>query len=221
VETRSERGFCDHSVTKQKNQSQGRSGECSPQTSVRRVASHISGCIPPDTANRKPPNSVKRTPFWTTVCMCSSKSQGEHQITKKLALVLTILAGLVAGTIPALAQTNATQNLNSVYGSWMLYSSATVSSGTARTSGVSERSKYAGHPRDANPDVYRAAVTIRTAERALTSRRSLRQSSSRRSIRAEALRNNGERQMAMHSQSPIASKNVSCPRGAADGACAF
>ena len=37
VETRSERGFCDHSVTKQKNQSQGRSGECSPQTSVRRL----------------------------------------------------------------------------------------------------------------------------------------------------------------------------------------
>jgi len=55
VETRSERGFCDHSVTKQKNQSQGRSGERSPQTSVRRVASHISGCIPPDTANRNFP----------------------------------------------------------------------------------------------------------------------------------------------------------------------
>jgi hypothetical protein len=42
---------------------------------------------------------------------------------KTLALVLSILCGLVAGTIPALAQsTNAT--LNSVCGSRTLYSNA-------------------------------------------------------------------------------------------------
>jgi hypothetical protein len=48
-----------------------------------------------------------------------SKPQGEHHMTKKLPLVLTILAGLVAGTIPALAQsTNATLNGGQDFSKW-------------------------------------------------------------------------------------------------------
>jgi uncharacterized protein YraI len=52
---------------------------------------------------------------------------------KTLALiVLTIFGGLVAGTIPALAQSNATTNLNSVYAQWMTFSTNAVTA-TAQT----------------------------------------------------------------------------------------
>lgn len=49
---------------------------------------------------------------------------------KKLALGFTLFCGLVAGTIPALAQsTNANNNLDSIYGQWMVTLSNSVSSG--------------------------------------------------------------------------------------------
>lgn len=52
---------------------------------------------------------------------------------RKLALAVVLISGLVAGTLPALAQaTNALNNLNSLYGNWVMYTNAPVAaSGTA------------------------------------------------------------------------------------------
>jgi hypothetical protein len=53
-------------------------------------------------------------------------------MTKKLALVLTLFCGLVAGTIPAPAQTALT-NLSQTYGNYTLYSSSTVAASSGQT----------------------------------------------------------------------------------------